>query len=161
MTEHQKAAWPFRTYSKRFVEPGKGAPCTRSPGRATYSRAWNASHPKTTPNALIVTRFDGTRNAPSVLCPTQKSSSQATANAITTRGRKTVVASAPTGPPNSNSTGCCLRGFLAGDLARAAGLRAGDLARGLRAGDAARAPPADWRRVATISATCFWLLAAM
>ena len=46
--------------------------------------------------------------------------------------------------------------FLAlrlGDLARAAGLRAGDLARGLRAGEAARAPPADWRRVATMRAS--------
>ena len=47
------------------------------------------------------------------------------------------------------------------DFARAAGLRAGDFARGLRAGDALRAPPADWRRVATMAAACSWFLAAM
>ena len=42
----------------------------------------------------------------------------------------------------------------AGDLAL--GLRAGDLARprGFGAGEAARAPPADWRRVATMTDGC-------
>ena len=108
----------------------------RRAGRHTV-KLGRASQPRTTPNAFAVTRFDGTRNSLNVLYPTQKSSSQATANAMTTRGRKTVVARAPTGPPNSNSTGCFLR--RAGDLARAAGLRAGDFARGLRAGDNARA----------------------
>ena len=146
--------------SRRFCGAWAGAPCTRSPGRATYSKAWNASQPRTTPKCFDCDEVRWHAERAQRVVPHTKVIVTSHSQRNDHEGQEDGRRERAEGPAELELDRLLLAWFSGWRLGalRLARRRLGSwLARRRRA----RAPPADWRRVATISAACFWLLAAM